>query len=523
MPCVRRSTQLDSSPASRRQRHRPARSRHPCCSPIPSGCAQPRQARGGAQPVLDLDIDSLERARAQPSPCMRSASRRPPRRLRSNARLQAARAVRRAPRAAGAPGSGCPAPRRSGAGYGSISCSPPRSLTRAPSRCGHGSSPCTRRWRPCGAWSAVATELDALAGGRSTGGRIGQLARSLERSATAGLIAFGVIAAALPGDPAGDRPCAAPPRSERLRARDRAASRSPLRPARCSHRYHARRQAGLARGHDRTLPAPTRSERDRLAETHSRPAAGARESGAGAYRCPAARGQPPRSRRETADNHALPPRAAEQASRTPDRPSGRHRSTTELRTPLAGILGLLRLVEPGSTQRAHAVPGADARRGRCCCSSCSRTCSTLLPASQGQRRAARQHGLQPARHSERRVFAVQGTRPWSRRLALVAEVDPRAADAVRGDRRKLSQILLNLVSNASSSTTGAVTVPHYAPGQPAAFTRRRGPRHRHRPPRQRRGLPSPSCRCDSGCHHAGTGLGLACAAAWSRPWAARSS
>ncbi len=80
------------------------------------------------------------------------------------------------------------------------------------------------------------------------------------------------------------------------------------------------------------------------------------------------------------------------------------------------------------------------------------------------------------------VFAVQGTRAAVRGLALVAEVDPALPDAVQGDRRKLSQILLNLVGNAIKfSDEGAVTVRVRAGTQPGrGALRGRGPRHRHR-------------------------------------------
>ncbi len=109
------------------------------------------------------------------------------------------------------------------------------------------------------------------------------------------------------------------------------------------------------------------------------------------------------------------------------------------------------------------------------------------------------------------VFAVQGTRAAARGLALVADVDPVVADAVLGDRRKLSQILLNLVGNAIKfSDEGAVTV-RVSPGA--------GP-DRVRFAVEDHGIGIDAARQaevfepfvqvrDSGRHHAGTGLGLA--------------
>lgn len=210
--------------------------------------------------------------------------------------------------------------------------------------------------------------------------------------------------------------------------------------------------------------------------------------------------------RETAE-HAAARLTAEKADRAKTAFLGT--VSHELRTPMAGILGLLELLEdtdpaPGQQKYLEQIRSAAV---------------LLLELLEDMLDFARIEagGVQventpfSLRDTVNDVFAVQGTRAAARGLALVADIDPGVPDALLGDRRKLSQILLNLVGNAIKfSDEGAVTV-RIAPG-----TRPDGLRFAVQdhgigidPARQREILePFVQVR-DSGRHHGGTGLGLA--------------
>lgn len=181
----------------------------------------------------------------------------------------------------------------------------------------------------------------------------------------------------------------------------------------------------------------------------------------------------------------------------------------ELRTPMAGILGLLELLDdtrpaPGQQKYLEQIRSAAV---------------LLLELLEDMLDFARIEagGVQventpfSLRDTVNDVFAVQGTRAASRGLALVADIAPGVPDALLGDRRKLSQILLNLVGNAIKfSDEGAVTV-HIAPGIRPDGLRFAVQDHGIGidPARQREVLePFVQVR-DSGRHHGGTGLGLA--------------
>lgn len=210
--------------------------------------------------------------------------------------------------------------------------------------------------------------------------------------------------------------------------------------------------------------------------------------------------------RETAE-HARARAAAEQADQAKTAFLGT--LSHELRTPMAGILGLLELLE-------GAPPAAE--RGQYLAQ--MRTAAMLLLElledmldfarieAGGVHLDSHAFSLRDAVND---VFAVQGTRADSRGLALVADFDPRVPDTVVGDRRKLSQILLNLVGNAIKfSDEGAVTV-HAGPGDRPGLIRFAVEDHGIgiAPARQREVFePFVQVR-ESGRHHAGTGLGLA--------------
>jgi two-component system sensor histidine kinase TorS len=181
----------------------------------------------------------------------------------------------------------------------------------------------------------------------------------------------------------------------------------------------------------------------------------------------------------------------------------------ELRTPMAGILGLLELLEASPPAAARAQYLAQMRAAA----------TLLLELLEDMLDFARieaggvhldslAFSLSDAVND---VFAVQGTRAAARGLALVADIDPVVADAVVGDRRKLSQILLNLVGNAIKfSDEGAVTV-RVGPGARPGLVRFAVEDHGIGIDAARQAEvfePFVQVR-DSGRHHAGTGLGLA--------------
>ena len=251
----------------------------------------------------------------------------------------------------------------------------------------------------------LTTELDALAGELiHRGGRILAAAGSAaERSATSGLIAFGVIAAALLLVTLGVTVHA-------LRRHARAPARRWKRPPALASgrrgggdRHRGRRRAGLARGRARTLPRqrdrarPLRQElRQQQQELENQVLARTaqlRETNAALAR-------------ETAD-HARARHAAEQADRakTASAPSATSCAPRSLGYPRsASRTRRGRQLD----HRAQAVPGADARRGRAA-ARVARGHARLRPHRSG-RRAGRQGELQPARHGER-CFAVQARAP----------------------------------------------------------------------------------------------------------------
>jgi len=181
----------------------------------------------------------------------------------------------------------------------------------------------------------------------------------------------------------------------------------------------------------------------------------------------------------------------------------------ELRTPMAGILGLLEILKdtpttPEQTRYLEQIRSAAV---------------LLLELLEDMLDFARIEagGVQventpfSLRDTVNDVFAVQGTRAAARGLTLVADIDSTVADTLSGDRRKLSQILLNLVGNAIKfSDEGAVTI-HIAPGRGPNSLRFAVEDHGIGidPARQREVFePFVQVR-DSGRHHGGTGLGLA--------------
>ena len=181
----------------------------------------------------------------------------------------------------------------------------------------------------------------------------------------------------------------------------------------------------------------------------------------------------------------------------------------ELRTPMAGILGLLEVLEdtrllPAQHQYINQMRAA---------------ATLLLELLEDMLGFARIEagGVYVERSSfELRetiddVFAVQGTRAAARGLALRAEIDADVPDHLFGDRRKLSQILLNLVGNAIKfSDEGAVTV-RIRPGRRPCSLSFAIEDHGIgiEPARQHEVFEAFVQVRDSGRHHAGTGLGLA--------------
>ncbi len=352
----------------------------------------------------------------------------------------------------------------------------------------------------------LTTELDALAGELiHRGGRILAAAGSAaERSATSGLIAFGVIAAALLLVTLGVTVHAL--RRHTL-GRLRALEEATLALA------SGRREVAIDTAGDDELASlavalerfrANAIERDRFAEELRQQqqelenqvlarTAQLREANAALAR-------------ETAD-HARARHAAEQADRAKTAFLGT--VSHELRTPLAGILGLLELVEDASSTTERKQYQAQMRAAAV----------LLLELLEDMLDFARIEagGVQvdkasfSLRDTVNDVFAVQGTRAAVRGLALIAEVDPALPDAVQGDRRKLSQILLNLVGNAIKfSDAGAVTVRVRAGTQPDQLHFAVEDHGIGIEPARQQEVFEPFVQVrDSGRHHAGTGLGLA--------------
>lgn len=181
----------------------------------------------------------------------------------------------------------------------------------------------------------------------------------------------------------------------------------------------------------------------------------------------------------------------------------------ELRTPMAGILGLLELLEttPPAAERTRYLA-----QMRAAATLLLELLEDMLDFARIEAGGVHLDALAfSLRDAVNDVFAVQGTRAAARGLALVADIDPAVADVVVGDRRKLSQILLNLVGNAIKfSDEGAVTV-RVSPGARPDVVRFAVTDHGIGIDAARQAEvfePFVQVR-DSGRHHAGTGLGLA--------------
>lgn len=352
----------------------------------------------------------------------------------------------------------------------------------------------------------LTTSLDALAGELiHRGGRMLAAAGSAaERSATAGLIAFGVIAAVLLLVTA-------------------AVSVQVLR-RHTLGRLHALEEAtlALAAGQreveidtvgDDELASLARAlerfrndaiERDRLAEALLRQQQELENQVL--LRTAELREANTALARETAD-HARARRAAENADRAKTAFLGT--VSHELRTPLAGILGLLELLEEAGTASERAQYQDQMRAAALLL---LELLEDMLDFARIEAGGVHVDTMSfSLRDTVNDVFAVQGARAAARGLALVAEIDPAVPDAVVGDRRKLGQILLNLVGNAIKfSDEGAVTV-HVGRGRRPDTLRFAVEDHGIgiEPARQQEVFePFVQVR-DSGRHHAGTGLGLA--------------
>ncbi len=353
---------------------------------------------------------------------------------------------------------------------------------------------------------SLTTELDALAGELiHRGGRILASAGSAaERSATSGLIAFGVIAAALLLITAGvgwhllrrqtlgrllalEQATLALAAGQRDVVIDTAGDDELASLSRALERFR-----GDAIERDRLAEALRLQQQElenqvlvRTAELREANTALAHEMG----------------------EHARARVAAEKADHAKTAFLGT--VSHELRTPMAGILGLLELLEasPPAAERAHYLA-----QMRSAATLLLELLEDMLDFARIEAGGVHLDTLAfSLRDAVNDVFAVQGTRAAARGLALVADIDPAVADVVLGDRRKLSQILLNLVGNAIKfSDEGAVTVRVSRAAQP----------DRVRFAVQDHGIGIDAARQaevfepfvqvrDSGRHHAGTGLGLA--------------
>lgn len=352
----------------------------------------------------------------------------------------------------------------------------------------------------------LTTELDALAGELiHRGGRILASAGSAaERSATSGLIAFGVIAAAL-------LLVTAAVSWHVLRrhtlGRLLALERATLALA------GGQRDVVIDTSGDDELASLSRAlerfrndaiERDRLAEALRLQqqelenqvlarTAELREANAALAR-------------ETAE-HATARIAAEKADHAKTAFLGT--VSHELRTPMAGILGLLELLEqaPPAAERAHYLA-----QMRAAATLLLELLEDMLDFARIEAGGVHLDTLAfSLRDTVNDVFAVQGTRAAARGLALVADIDPELADAVVGDRRKLSQILLNLVGNAIKfSDEGAVTVRVERGAQPDEVRFAVEDHGIGIDPARQAEVFEPFVQVrESGRHHAGTGLGLA--------------
>jgi len=129
----------------------------------------------------------------------------------------------------------------------------------------------------------------------------------------------------------------------------------------------------------------------------------------------------------------------------------------ELRTPMSGILGTLELLQDTPLATTQAQYAGQIRT----------SATLLLDTLEDMLLYAQLDIGRPAMHAEtfalRRciddVFAVQGSRARNQGLALTLDIAADIRPMLHGDRRKLSQILLNLVGNAIKFTQeGAVEI-----------------------------------------------------------------
>ncbi len=353
---------------------------------------------------------------------------------------------------------------------------------------------------------SLTTELDALAGELiHRGGRILASAGSAaERSATSGLIAFGVIAAAL---------LLVTAAVSWYMLRRHALGRLLALEQATLALAAGQRDVVIDTAGDDELAALSRAlerfrndaiERDRLAEA-LRQQQQALEDQVFA-----------RTAELREANTALAHEMAEHAAARAAAEKADHAKTAflgtvshELRTPMAGILGLLELLQtsPPAAERAHYLA-----QMRAAATLLLELLEDMLDFARIEAGGVHLDALAfSVRDAVNDVFAVQGTRAAARGLALVADIAPAVADAVVGDRRKLSQILLNLVGNAIKfSDEGAVTV-RVSPGARPDAVRFAVEDHGIGIDAARQAEvfePFVQVR-DSGRHHAGTGLGLA--------------
>ena len=181
----------------------------------------------------------------------------------------------------------------------------------------------------------------------------------------------------------------------------------------------------------------------------------------------------------------------------------------ELRTPMAGILGLLEVLQTTALlpEQQHYLAQMRA------------AATLLLELLEDMLDFARieaggvhlERSAFALRDTIDDVFAVQGTRAATRGLELRADISPELPQHLLGDRRKLSQILLNLVGNAIKfSDEGAVTVRIRPGTRPGALSFAiEGHGIGIEPAHQREVFEAFVQVRDSGRHHGGTGLVLA--------------
>lgn len=208
--------------------------------------------------------------------------------------------------------------------------------------------------------------------------------------------------------------------------------------------------------------------------------------------------------------HAQARDKAEQASRAKTAFLGM--MSHELRTPMSGVLGTLELLEDTLLQQEQRQLTGQIRT----------SATLLLETLEDMLGYARYEVSRPLidqsvftlRTLVDSIFAVQAARAREKGLALTEDIAPDVPPSLVGDRRKLAQVLLNLVGNAIKFTDeGMVEIR-------VASVRRDGDRHTLAfsvsdsgmgiDPAQQAGIFEPFVQADNGRqHHHGTGLGLA--------------